>query len=408
MIKVAKFGGTSVGTPARLRKAARSVEREVREGHNLAVVVSAMGQTTDQILDLIAGLRMDLSDRAVDEILSMGERLSARLLWSVLEASGVRSVFLDPSMPEWPIATDSNFRRANVDMEETARRCRESLLPMIEQGIVPVICGFLGRDREGRTTTLGRGASDRTAFLLGHCLNAGEVVIVTDVEGVMSADPRIVRDARLLRSIHFEELWDLSVAGAQVVEWRALRYKLPGQRARVVHYRKGNLESGGTEILGSTDAGMDVTMHDRPVCAVTIVGEQMSRAKGLLAGFSQALSQHGINIVSVSTGSWSISFFVDSHDGEAAVKVLHRTLGGKGPAKAVTKSDPCAMITITGRKLIYTPGLTAKALMPLGENNVNVIEVSTSKAEITIFVNWSDRSTALRLLKGAVAGLDPG
>jgi len=404
LIKVAKFGGTSIGTPARLRRAARSIQKQVARGDQLVVVVSAMGQTTDQLLRLVGDLKVNLPDMAIDEILSMGERLSARLLWALLDAAGVNSVFLDPSMPEWPIVTDSNFRKAKVDLKRTLQRCKRYLLPLVRSGCVPVICGFLGRDREGRTTTLGRGASDRTAFLLGYCLNADEVIIVTDVDGVMSADPRIVRDARLIRSIKFEELWNLSVGGAQVLEWGALSFKLPNQRAKIIHYRRGDLDSGGTEILGSPSSDLRVSLHDRPVTSVTVVGERMSQVPGLLARFSEALATADINVVGVSTGSWSISFFVESDRSESAVKALHSVISG--PAKAVTSGERCAMITIAGGKLIYTPGIIARALLPLAQSNVNVVEVSTSKAEITVFVKWADRNTALRLVEDSCSKVD--
>jgi len=405
VIKVAKFGGTSIGTPARLRKAARTVEKQVRKGHKIAVVVSAMGQSTDEVLTLLEDLKVRLSDEAVDEILSLGERLSARLMWGLLQAMGVKSTFLDPSMEQWPVVTDSKFRGAKVDLEETVRRCRVHLLPMMEEGTVPVICGFLGRDPQGRTTTLGRGASDQTAFLLGYGLGADEVIIVTDVEGVMSADPRIVRGARLLKAITVEELWDLSVGGAQVMNSKALDFKLEGQRARIVHYRWGNLDSGGTEIMGSADSDIKIAMGDGPISSVTVVGEGMSRVPGLLSKFSQALAQRGINILSVSTGSRSITFFVDFNRADQAVRTLHNVVLGKGPAKAVTRGDQYAMITIAGRNLIYTPGVVAEALMPLGKSDLNVVEVSTSKAEITIFVNWSDRDLALRLVRESLANM---
>lgn len=406
MLRVIKFGGTSVGTPARLRKAARAVARQVRRGDRVVVVVSAMGQSTDEILDLLDNLKAPISDRATDEILSLGERMSVRLIWALLDASGIPSLFLDPTMKEWPIASDSRFRDASVDLEATARNCREYLLPLLEQGIVPVVCGFLGRDPEGRVTTLGRGASDQSAFLLGYCLEADEVLIVTDVEGVMSADPRLVKGARLLKSIYVEELWDLSVGGAQVMNSKALNYKLPQQKARIVHYRSRNLESGGTEVLGSSSPNIEVVMSEKPVCSVTIVGEEMSRIPGLLATFSEALARKDINILSVSTGSWSISFFVDFDKAEAAVRTLHQIVLRQGPAKAVTKGGRCAMITIAGRKLIYTPGIVARALAPLGEESMNVVEVSTSKAEISIFVNWGDRRAAHDLILKAVEKLD--
>ena len=406
MIKVVKFGGTSIGTPARLRRAVRSIKSQVEKGNSLVIVVSAMGKTTDQVLDLIESVGIPLTQRAVDEIVSMGERLSARVLWALLQSSGVDSVFLDPSMEEWPIVTDSNFGDAEVLLNETADRCARYIMPILDAGRVPVICGFIGRDRENRVTTLGRGASDQTAFLLGWCLDADEVVIVTDVEGVMSADPRIVKSARLLPSIYIEELWDLSVGGAQVLNSKALRFKKEGQRARIVHYRSSNLDSGGTEIVGSADTDIKVRLGEVPVSSVTVVGEKMSQVPGLLARFSQALSSKGINVISVSTGRWSISFFVDYDRSEDAVKVLHSIVVGRGPAKAVTRSDRCAMLTISGRRLIQTPGVISKCLLPLAEKRLNVVEVSTSKAEISIFVNWKDRTDALKLVREAVSSLE--
>ena len=265
MIKVIKFGGTSVGTPARLKRAVKSIQRQVQKGNGVIVVVSAMGQSTDETLDLIDSLKTRISDRATDEILSLGERMSVRMIWALLDAAGVQSTFLDPSMPEWPIISDSNFGDATVDLQATMKNCKKHILPMIERGVVPVICGFLGRDGEGRITTLGRGASDQTAFLLGYCLEADEVIIVTDVDGVMSADPRIVKNARLLDSIYLEELWDLSVGGAKVLNSKALNYKLDKQRARVVHFRSNDIGTGGTEILGATNSDVEVVMRKDPV-----------------------------------------------------------------------------------------------------------------------------------------------
>jgi aspartate kinase len=407
VIKVVKFGGTSVGTPARFRRAARAVARQVRKGNSVVVVVSAMGSSTDDTLDLVDALKVKVSDRARDEILSLGERMSVRLLWALLEAEGINSTFLDPSMTEWPVVSDSQFGDARVDLQATLQSCRRYLKPILEEGCVPVVCGFLGRDPEGRITTLGRGASDQTAFLLGHCLEADEVIIVTDVEGVMSADPRIVRNTKLLDSIYVEELWDLSVGGARVMNSRALRYKLEGQRARIVHFRTKDLDSGGTEIMGSTPSGSEVVVDDRPVSPVTIVGDEMSQVPGLLAKFAGLLSAKGINVLSVSTGRWSISFFVEAERAEAAVKTLHGSVLSQGPAKAVTKGDRCAMITIAGREFIQTPGIIARALAPLAENRVNVVEVSTSRAEITIFVNWKDRRTAVALIGGSLSEMDP-
>lgn len=149
----------------------------------------------------------------------------------------------------------------------------------------------------------------------------------------MSADPTIVRNAKLLDSIYLEELWDLSVGEAKVLNSRALNYKLEKQRARVVHFRSNDINTGGTEILGATNSDIEIFMSDRPVGAVTIVGDNMSQIPGLLAKFAQALTRKGINILNVSTGSWSITFFVDYGDAESAVKTLHDSVVIKAPQR---------------------------------------------------------------------------
>ena len=179
---VAKFGGTSLGSGDRINRAADSIAAAVEKGHEVAVVASAMGNTTDELLEDIK-YDAEESDRA--EIVSMGERTSVRMLKGALAARGVEAVFLEPGADEWPIITDEY---GEVDVEETTRRA-EALAARLDD-VVPVITGFLAQDLQGNVTTLGRGGSDTTAVMLGNYMGADEVVIVTDVEGVMTGDPR--------------------------------------------------------------------------------------------------------------------------------------------------------------------------------------------------------------------------
>ncbi len=181
---VAKFGGTSLGSGDRINRAADSIAKAVEQGHEVAVVASAMGNTTDELLDEIE-YEADDADRA--EIVSMGERTSVRMLKGALSARGIDAIFLEPGSDEWPIITDEY---GEVDVEETKKRAH-ALAGQLKD-VVPVITGFLAQDHEGNVTTLGRGGSDTSAVMMGNYMDADEVVIVTDVEGVMTGDPRVV------------------------------------------------------------------------------------------------------------------------------------------------------------------------------------------------------------------------
>ena len=187
---VAKFGGTSIGNSERIKKAAKSVVNEYMKGKKVIVVVSAINKTTDELIKVMEDTVGEaLTDKQKAEIVSMGERTSVRLMASTIESLGVKSQYIDPSMEMWPIMTNDKFICAKVDFKATEKKSLE-LLKLVEQGIIPVICGYIAKDIiNNAVTTLGRGGSDITAFLLGHCLKADNVIIVTDVEGVMSTDP---------------------------------------------------------------------------------------------------------------------------------------------------------------------------------------------------------------------------
>ena len=211
---VAKFGGTSLGNGERINRAADSIASAIEKGHEVAVVASAMGNTTDELLDEIE-YEADPADRA--QIVSMGERTSVRMLKGALAARGVEAMFLEPGSEDWPIITDEF---GEVDVDETVKRAH-ALAGQL-QDVVPVITGFLAQDLQGNVTTLGRGGSDTTAVMLGKHMDADEVVIVTDVEGVMTGDPRVVEGARNVGEISVDELRSLSFRGAEVVAPSAL------------------------------------------------------------------------------------------------------------------------------------------------------------------------------------------
>jgi aspartate kinase len=378
---VIKFGGADLSTGEKVSHAARMVaEARYKE---VMVVVSAMGKTTDDLLNAMSQID-NVSDEDYAEIISMGERASARFFCAALRAQGVRAELFDPSNPNWPLITDSNFRNAKPDIEKTTEMTRTFLEPILGASI-PVMCGFLGKDRSGRTTCLGRGGSDTTALLLAKCLGADEVILVKETSGVLSADPKVVSDARQLNSIDIHEMFDLAQGGAKIVKPEALRYKLPNQRLRVVDFSTENLSVGGTEITGSFDLNSAEIKSLQDLLAINVVCEV--KAENLREVFS-ALSQKPI--YGVSSGRQSIT--VLTTDGNVA-EVICRLHGVKS-FKAVSHREKVAMLQISHPTFVDSPGGVAAISNALSQNGINIIEVTTSKATINVFIEENQLNRA--------------
>ena len=370
---IAKFGGTSLGSGDRIERAADSVANAVETGHEIAVVASAMGSTTDELLDDIT-FETDDADRA--EIVSMGERTSVRMLKAALAVRGVDAVFLEPGDPNWPVITNE---LGEVDVEETKRRAAAIADRLGD--VVPIITGFLAEDHDGNVTTLGRGGSDTTAVMLGNYMDADEVVIVTDVEGVMTGDPRVVEGARNVGEITVDELRNLSFRGAEVVAPSALTYKDGDLSVRVVHYQHGDLLTGGTSIEGQFENLIDL-QEDKLSC-LTIAGRAIRNRPGILSDLSTALSDEGINIDAVSSGMDSITFYLAEDLAEEAEALLHEAVIDSETLSSITVDDPFAAVRITGGDLKTEPGIVNDIVAPLA----------------AVFVDWENGEEALRLVQ---------
>ncbi|WP_257299421.1 aspartate kinase [Haloarchaeobius sp. FL176] len=386
---VAKFGGTSLGSGDRINRAADSVASAVREGHEIAVVASAMGNTTDELLDDIT-FEADDADRA--EIVSMGERTSVRMLKAALTARGIDALFLEPGHPEWPVITDEH---GEVDVEETTKRAAE----LAEQldGVVPVMTGFLAETPDGSIATLGRGGSDTTAVMLGKYLDADEVVIVTDVEGVMTGDPHVVEGARNVGQISVDELRNLSFRGAEVVAPSALSYKDDELAVRVVHYQHGDLLSGGTSITGEFRHLVD--LREKPLACVTVAGRAIRNQSGVFHQLASSLAESGINVDAVASGMDTVTFYVDEHESERAENILHREVIDDEMLSSVTVEDDLAVVRITGGELPNEPGVINNIVSPIAEAGINIHELITSATSVAVVVAWDDREETLEILQ---------
>ena len=388
---VAKFGGTSLGNGDRVNRAADSIAAAVDAGHEVTIVASAMGSTTDFLLEAIS-FDADEGDRA--EIVSMGERTAVRMLKAALAARDVDARFFEPGREEWPVITDE---RGEVDVAETTRRTKALADSASQEGFVPVVTGFLAQDHAGNVTTLGRGGSDTTAVMLGNYMDADEVAIVTDVEGVMTGDPTVVEGARNVGEITVDELRNLSFRGAEVVAPSALAYKTEGMDVRVVHYQHGDLLTGGTHIEGQFQNLID--LREGQLSCITVAGRAVRNQPGVLSELSAPLAETDINIDAVSSGMDSVTFYVDAAHAEEAETILHDAVVADDVLSSVTVDHGIAVIRVTGGGLPTEPGTIYRTLTPLAENRLTVHDVISSATSVGVFVDWEDREEALELIQ---------
>jgi aspartate kinase len=377
---IVKFGGADLATAERVKEAAKMViESDAQEK---LVVVSAMGETTDQLDQTMTQIGYTPEDYA--EIISMGERTSARVFCSALKALGANATYLDPHFESFPIATNSDFLNAQPNLEKTKQLVQDNLVPLLGETI-PVICGFLGRDPEGRTTTLGRGGSDTTAMLLAACLEADEIILVKDNNGICSADPTIVPNARRLENLDIHEMFALSHGGAIVVKTEALRYKLPEQKLVIVDFSSKNLANVATEIIGDFNLNETEIKKISDLSAITIIGEITPQTLSRFFSLLESEIFYGI-----STGKKSLTIFGEFNNQQEIMNKLHNP----GYFKAISYKDQISLIEVLHPCFIETPGWVAKITSILASVNINLIEVTTGKATINLFINKDDLDEA--------------
>jgi aspartate kinase len=383
---VVKFGGADLSTGNHVKKAAEMIKESDFE--EIVVVVSAMGKTTDQLIGYLSEIG-EIDDSNYSEIVAMGERISARVFSSTLKSVGVESTYFDPQQPRWPIITDSNFKNAKPLLAETRKRVKKNLEPLLG-GCVPVVCGFLGKDMEEQTTLLGRGGSDITATLLGNCLKADYIILVKETEGVLSADPNVVPDAKPLSQLTVEEMFSLAHGGAKIIHPEALKYKLPTQRLRFVSFSSGFSETG-TEITGVFKSNsMEITSH-RGLTAFTLIGDINSEN---LSRLFSALGNK--EIFGISTGGSSITVFARIEDSKRMSRKLHDL----GCFKAVSSRGHVGIAKLLNPEFIDSPGWVAKISGSLADKGINILEITTSKASISVFVDEKRLDEALQVLSG--------
>ena len=401
---VVKFGGSSLADHERLLKAVMAVVNESKKGTKIAVVVSAMGKTTDVLLTTAKSTSNGkLAKHELDDILSMGERTSVRIFATALKNNGVDACYFDPMDSKWPIITDDAFQNANPLLKECSKNVKECILPVVEKGMIPVIAGFVGKTKEGKITTLGRGGSDTTAFLLAEGINADQVVLVTDADGIMSSDPKIITSPKLLPTINVNTLVGLADSGAKFIHSKALKYKPKDIDVKVISNAHGDLSRAGTIITDGLVTELDAEIaHPTPIAEITVVGDGLSANPQVITEMVEKVKENSM-LLGMSMNTNSIILYVPQEENiNKMFNQIHQiTINNKETIAMAVKKD-LVFIKTSGVGLEETHGIIGRISEDLRVNGINISGILTITSSILLFVDWNEKEKALKLIKNAL------
>ena len=401
---VVKFGGSSIADHERLLKSVVAVVTESKKGTKIAVVVSAMGKTTDVLMKTAKNTSNGkLEKHDLDDILSMGERTSVRVFSAALKSNGTNSCYFDPIDSNWPIVTDEAFQNANPLLKESEKNIKECILPIVEKGMIPVIAGFLGKTKDGKITTLGRGGSDTTAFILAESLNADQIVLVTDADGIMSGDPKIVSNPQRLKKIDVNTLVGLADSGAKFIHSKALKYKPQNIDAKVINNMHSDLSKEGTLITGRLVSELDAEIaHPTPVAEITVIGSGISAKPQIITEMVEKVKENSL-LLGMSMNTNSIILYVPQ---EKNIKVLfnqiHKITNSNKETIAMAIKKDLVFIQTSGIGLEETHGIIGKISEDLRINGINISGILTITSSILLFVDWNEKEKALKLIKNSL------
>jgi aspartate kinase len=456
---VMKFGGTSVANYQNIRNVAVLIAKYVGQGYRVVAVVSALEGVTDKLIEaagqakkgnrnyiqefkqkllkehvtvarksvekkriqeemehilkttieelekVLTGIIYvgELTPKSKDYVLSFGERLSTPIVWGALRELELNAQYYTGG--EIGIVTDSNFGEASPLMNVTKHQVREKIEPLLEKGIVPVVTGYIAATQDGETTTLGRGGSDYTATIIGAALAADEVWIWTDVDGLMTSDPKIVSTAKTMSELSFQEATEMTIFGAKAMHPRALE---PAMEENIpVRIRNVfNSENPGTLIVKEQkiklgDAVKAITLV-KDVALINVSGAGMVGTPGTAAKVFEVLGRDNINVlmISQSVSEANISFVIQRSLLERAVSTLEIALLGRGLIREVTAEDDVCVVAVVGAGMKGTPGVASRIFTAIARKGINVrmIAQGSSELNISFVVKETDGEEAIRAI----------
>jgi aspartate kinase len=397
---VQKYGGTSVANAERIKNVARRIAQARDKGDQVVVVVSAMGDTTDELIELAHQVSKQPSERELDVLLSTGEIVSSTLLAMALRDMGYDAISL--SGAQAGIQTDSAYSRARILKIESQRVVKE-----LEKGNIVIVAGFQGITGDMDITTLGRGGSDTTAVALAASLGAEVCQIYTDVDGVYTADPRLIPEARRLSEISYEEMLELATYGAKVMHPRAVElgelFNIPILVASSFTQNPGTLIHGGVS-MEVRNKVRGVT-YDLDVAKITVVG--VPDQPGIAASVFQPLARAGISIDTIVQNAsidkiTDLTFTVAKSDLAGAMRVVEPIARSIGARQCVSDAK-LGKVSIIGTGMQNTPGFAARMFDTLSQQDINIQLITTSEIRITCIIDETRVKDAVRVLHQAFA-----
>jgi aspartate kinase len=400
---VQKFGGSSVADAERIKRVAERIVATRKAGNDVVVVVSAMGDTTDELRDLAYQVSPLPPGRELDMLLTAGERISMALLAMAIHNLGYEARSYTGSQAG--VITTSSHGKARI-IDITPGRLRAAL----DEGAIAIVAGFQGIAQDTKDiTTLGRGASDTTAVALAAALKADTCEIYTDVDGVFSADPRIVANARQIPQITYEEMLELAASGAKVLHLRCVEY---ARRAGIpIHVRSSYSTNSGTMVTGSMEdlpveqALITGVAHDRSEAKITIVGVpdepgEAARIFGAVAAAESNIDMIVQNVSTEGTGRTDISFTLPKSDGPAAMAALSRVQDAVG-FRSLLFDDHIGKVSLVGAGMRSHPGVAVRFFEALARAGVNIEMISTSEIRVSVVCRDTDLDAAVRAVHDA-------
>jgi aspartate kinase len=395
---VQKYGGTSVGSVARIRAVAAQVHALAGAGNQVAVVVSAMGDSTDRLIELARELGPDPDAREMDALLATGEMVSTSLLAMALRHAGCPARSWNAL--QLPIDTKGPAGRARIERVGCDRLKQD-----LAAGVVPVVAGFQGRGENGDLTTIGRGGSDTTAVALAVALGADECQILTDVDGVYTTDPRMVPEARRLPVVSFEEMLELAGQGSRVLHLRSVEFAARhGMKLRVL----SSFEPGPGTLICEENPNVEAPVvsgiafnRDEAAIAVTQVPDEAGVAHALLAPVAAASIEVDMIVIAAPRGGRVDLTFTVHRDDFARALGLARSAAARYAGATVEGNDRVAKLAVVGSGMRSHAGVAAKLFETLGAEGINVRLVSTSEIKISVLVAEQDLERAVRALHAA-------
>ncbi len=395
---VKKFGGTSVADIERIESVAENIELEIQRGNKVTVVLSAMGNSTDELIDMAKEISPDPDLREYDALISTGEQISVALLALALLKRGIKGKSY--TAYQLGIKTNSTHSRARILDVEVSKITSE-----LNQGIVPVITGFQGMNENGDITTLGRGGSDTTGVALAVALNADECQIYTDVDGIFTTDPRVCSKARLLKEVSFEEMLELSSSGAKVLQLRSVEYaskfNLPIRVLSSFNEGDGTLVQEEKNIMERPIVSGISSIDTEAKLTIRGVPDVPGIAAKILSPISEAGIEVDVIVQNISADNCTdFTFTVDKGDAENAKEILQKTSASLGGGLVEVDHD-IAKISVVGRGMRAHAGVASKMFQALAKDEINISMITTSEIKISVVIKESEMKKAVTALHNA-------